>query len=72
MNQGMLWLDDTKGMALKDKIERAVSYYQGKYGARPNLVYVRPDEFEDGVSLNGITIEQKSNVQKNHMMVGMK
>jgi hypothetical protein len=71
MNDGMLWIDDTKGMLLKDKIERAVSYYQEKYGKRPNLVVVRPDEFED-VQLPGITIEQQATIQKNHLMVGVK
>jgi hypothetical protein len=71
MNDGMLWIDDTKGMALKDKIERAVAYYQEKYGQRPNLVQVRTDEYED-VQLPGIAVEPQPNIQKNHLMVGMR
>ena len=42
MEEGMLWFDNDKKADLDVKIERAVEYYQNKYGDNPNLCFVHP------------------------------
>jgi len=42
MHTGMLWFDDTPDIPLKDRIEKAVMYYRGKYHKEPNLCLVHP------------------------------
>jgi hypothetical protein len=42
MNIGMLWFDNDAKADLADKVERAASYYQKKYGKRPDLCYIHP------------------------------
>jgi len=51
MNAGMLWFDNDPKTALTAKIERAVTYYQKKYGRKPNLCLIHPS------ALNGETPE---------------
>ena len=42
MNVGMLWFDNDRKSDLPAKVKRAATYYQGKYGAHPNLCFVHP------------------------------
>lgn len=42
MEEGMLWFDNDKKADLDSKVERAVEYYQNKYGDNPNLCFVHP------------------------------
>ena len=49
MDIGMLWFDNDRGADLNIKVKRAVSYYQEKYGQKPNLCFVNPCM----VTLNG-------------------
>ena len=42
MEEGMLWFDNDQKADLDSKVERAVEYYQKKYGDRPNLCFVHP------------------------------
>ena len=46
MNSGMLWFDNDPKVALTAKIERAVNYYQKKYGRKPNLCLIHPNALE--------------------------
>ncbi len=52
MNEGMLWLDLDPKFNLVQKVERAVRYYQRKYGILPDLCMVNPS------MLNGIRPEE--------------
>src|SRR4030067_880288 len=47
MDTGMLWFDDGP-QALKEKVERAVSFYSTKYGRTPTLCLVHPATLADG------------------------
>ena len=47
MNEGMLWFDNDVKTALKVKVERAVDYYQHKYGLKANLCLVHPSMLAD-------------------------
>jgi hypothetical protein len=42
MEIGMLWFDNDQKASIPSKVERAVQYYQKKYGKIPNLCYVHP------------------------------
>lgn len=59
MNTGMLWFDNDPKTALAVKIERAVEYYQKKYGRKPNLCLIHPNALESS-ALEGGTGERPS------------
>jgi len=42
MDIGMLWFDNDKQADLNIKVKRAVTYYQKKYGQKPNICFVNP------------------------------
>lgn len=42
MDVGMLWFDNDSKSDLPTKVNRAASYYHGKYGKHPNLCFVHP------------------------------
>ncbi len=47
MNEGMLWLDLNPGLDLVKKVQRAIHYYQHKYGILPDLCLVHPSMLAD-------------------------
>lgn len=71
MDIGMLWFDNDKKTGLAAKVSRAATYYQNKYGKRPNLCFVNP------ASLNGtpaecrdIEIRSANTIRPNHLWLG--
>jgi len=42
MKTGLLWFDNDPSRALEEKVRRAASRYQQKFGRRPNVCYVHP------------------------------
>lgn len=42
MKTGMLWFDDDPKRELSDKLERAATRFNEKYGRWPDLVYCNP------------------------------
>ena len=42
MEVGLLWLDNDSRRGVEDKVKRAASHYQKKYGCMPNLCFVHP------------------------------
>lgn len=46
MNLSMLWGDNSQ-TALKEKIEKAATYFQKKYGKFPDLCLVSPKDLAD-------------------------
>jgi hypothetical protein len=87
MNIGMLWFDNDTKSDLSDKVERAASYYQKKYGKRPDLCYIHPsmvppaangDGNEAGLkpairAAGGYPIEVRTTrtVLPNHLWIGL-
>lgn len=47
MRIGMLWFDDSPNRPLGDKIQRAATYYESKYGRSPNACYVHSSCLSD-------------------------
>lgn len=70
MNIGMLWFDNSQA-DLKTKIERAVNYYQTKYGRIPTLCFVHPSMLEEE-KVPGIEIEANRQILPNHIWIGIK
>ena len=50
MHVGMLWYDNTPGVTLKLRIEKAANYYRQKYHQEPNLCLIHPSMLEKGRS----------------------
>lgn len=82
MDIGMLWFDNDRQADLNIKVTRAVTYYQQKYGRRPNLCFVNPcmvssngngDTHSSDVSKseNGIEIRESTSLLPNHFWLGI-
>jgi hypothetical protein len=72
MNIGMLWFDNDPKADLNAKIERAVQYYQNKYGQAPNLCYVHPTMVKNGSSkYDNVEIKTNKSVLPNHLWLGI-
>ena len=46
MHIGMLWFDNTPGVSLRVRIEKAADYYRRKYHQEPNLCLIHPSMLE--------------------------
>lgn len=79
MNIGMLWFDNDPKTAVNDKIGRAVSYYQKKYGKSPNLCFVHPSMLTNGAAgeaqkaatAGGVELRSSGVVLPNHFWIGV-
>lgn len=73
MKVGMLWFDEDQTSSLQARIDRAVEYYQRKYGARPNLCMVHPRTLEqDGATAaGGVKVCSSNAVLPNHLWLGV-
>jgi hypothetical protein len=72
MKTGMLWFDNDPKTDLSAKIVRAVSYYQSKYGEKPNLCFVHPSMLAEKES-RPVEIEIRSThkVLPHHLWLGV-
>ena len=48
MEVGLLWFDADPKRDLSEKVARAVSRFQDKFGRRPNLCYINPSTLSHG------------------------
>lgn len=73
MKVGMLWFDNSKQRDLDTKIERATSYYEKKYGQKPNVCFVHPSMVaeEEKPQAQGIEIRSMTTVLPNHFWIGV-
>jgi hypothetical protein len=74
MRVGMLWLDDDRRMAIDERVDRAVAYYRGKYGRKPNLCIVHPstlgeEMYEGG---QGVELRTSHSVLPDHLWLGVR
>ena len=71
MHTGMLWFDDSQ-TTLTIKIQKAVDYYQKKYGRLPDLCLVHPNMLkEDKLDAGKITVRPYRPVLPGHIWVGV-
>jgi hypothetical protein len=73
MKIGMLWFDNDPKADLLTKINRAASYYQHKYGQRPDLVFVHPTMLGGATprSQDNIEVRPNRSVLPNHLWIGI-
>ena len=73
MNTGMLWFDNDPQIDIRTKINRAIAYYQKKYGQPPDLCYVHPSMLIDkSVPSNGVDVQADQLTLPNHFWIGLK
>lgn len=70
MNVGMLWLDDDKDRPLAEKVQRAVEYYQQKYGMMPTICLVNSSAVAAETAVAGLKVEGSQYVLPYHFWVG--
>lgn len=80
MNVGMLWFDNDNQSDLPTKVNRAATYYRGKYGAHPNICFVHPsmalkpgtDKLEKNSIRSGdIEVRLTKTVLPHHFWIGV-
>ncbi|MCC6602104.1 MAG: hypothetical protein IT327_02780 [Anaerolineae bacterium] len=55
----MLWLDDDKQRPLAEKVQRAVEYYQQKYGTVPTTCLVNSSAVAAETAVAGVKVKVK-------------
>lgn len=69
---GLLWFDNSPKTDFAEKVKEAASYYQKKYGRKPDLCYVHPSMLnQKGFQTNGIEIRGAQQILPNHFWVGI-
>ena len=73
MHTGMLWFDNSQ-TALTGKIQKAVDYYNKKYGRSPDLCLVHPSMLETNqrqLEINKLTVRPYRPVLPGHIWIGI-
>ena len=73
MNVGMLWFDADPRVNLKDRLTRAVAYYQAKYGRVPNLCFIHPETAGDDTptDLADLDVRTSKKILPDHFWLGV-
>jgi len=71
MMTGLLWFDNSPKTDFGEKVKEAASYYQKKYGRKPDLCYVHPSMLAKGFHANGIEIRAAQQILPNHFWIGL-
>lgn len=73
MNIGMLWFDNDPQIEIREKLNRAIAYYQKKYGQTPDLCYVHPSMLPDkNIYSPGVDLQPDQMILPNHFWIGLK
>lgn len=73
MNIGMLWFDNDPQIDIRTKLNRAIAYYQKKYGQTPDLCYVHPSMLpEKSMHSAGVEVQPDQMILPNHFWLGLK
>ena len=71
MNFGMLWYDNNPKRDLGEKIERASSYYEKKFGRAPNECVVNPAMLGNGKEKSqALKVTSSATILPNHLWIG--
>lgn len=73
MNIGLLWYDDDKKRTLDEKVQRAVEFYQAKYGVVPTQCHIHPALMpaDKGALVAGVKMYPNRTIIKNHFWLGV-
>ena len=72
MNVGMLWLDNDTKRPFEEKVQRAIDYYQQKYGCLPEICHVNPQMLGKSKKIGEINVEPLQTVLPHHFWLGLK
>lgn len=73
MHTGLLWYDNDPRTTLTVKIQKAMDYYNKKFGRNPDLCLVNPGMLESGkgqVELGKLVIRAYRPVMPGHFWIG--
>ena len=70
MKTGLLWLDDSKS-TMPAKAQKAIDYYQHKYGTPPQVLEtsLRDEPLPEGLVL--VVKVQRVHIPKSHFLMGV-
>ncbi|MDY7076951.1 MAG: hypothetical protein SXV54_08505 [Chloroflexota bacterium] len=76
MKTGLLWFDDDPRKQLEEKVQRAASHYERKYGRLPTLCFVHPSVFSDNgkhpvKKVSGVEVRAGHSVLPDHFWLGV-
>jgi hypothetical protein len=74
MHTGMLWFDNDPRTTLSVKIQKAMDYYNKKFGRIPDICLVHPSMLENGqkqFELGKLTIRPYQPVMPGHLWIGV-
>jgi len=76
MKVGLLWFDDDPRRQLEEKVLRAATHYERKYGLQPNLCFVHPSAFNGNgkhpvKKAGGVEIRPGRSILPNHFWLGV-
>jgi len=69
----MLWFDNDPQIDIRTKLNRAIAYYQKKYGQTPDLCYVHPSMLPgNAIRSSEIDVQPDQMILPNHFWIGLK
>ena len=74
MHTGMLWFDNDPRTTLSIKIQKAMDFYNKKFGRIPDLCLVHPSMLDSGqrqVELGKLVIRPYKPVMTGHLWIGV-
>jgi hypothetical protein len=76
MKTGLLWFDDDPHRELEEKVRRAATHYERKYGQSPNLCFVHRSAFDGNgkrslSTAGGVEIRSGRSVLPDHFWLGV-
>ncbi len=73
MHTGLLWFDNDPRTTLSVKIQKAMDYYNKKFGRKPNLCLVHPSMMEaqkGQIELDKLVVRAYRSVMPGHFWIG--
>lgn len=72
MKEGLLWFDNDPARKLADKVNRAATRYQVRFGRRPTICYVNNQDFDGQLEeIQGVRLRPATDVRRHHFWVGV-
>lgn len=68
MTINMLWFDNSE-MSVRERIERAVTYFEKKYSVPARTVFVNPIMLEDNCGIDGLKVLSVGYVMPNNFLI---
>jgi len=76
MEIGLLWFDNDPRRGIEEKVLRAASHYQRKYGHKPNVCFVHPSMLNGNgkrrvLRVGGMEVRPGRAILPDHFWVGV-